>query len=118
VPGTGYSGIRPNYTGADVYANSPGLFLNPLAYTAPSGTWGNAGRDSITGPAQFSMNASFARTFRLRDRYSLDLQIASVNPINHVTFANYNTTINNPQYGTAASPNAMRSLQTTLRLRF
>jgi trimeric autotransporter adhesin len=119
VPGTGFNGIRPNYTGADVYSNAPGQFLNPLAYTAPSGTWGNAGRDSITGPSQFSMNASFARTFRVHDKYTLDVRIDSVNPINHVTFTSWNTTINSPQqYGTAVSANAMRSLQTTLRLRF
>jgi hypothetical protein len=118
VPGTGYSGIRPNYTGADVYSNAQGQFLNPLAFTPPSGTWGNAGRDIITGPAQFSMNASFARTFRVRDRYTLDLQFVSVNPINHVTFGSYNTLIDNPQFGTAQGPNAMRSIQTNLRLRF
>ena len=86
VPGTGFFGIRPNYTGADVYSSLPGQFLNPLAYTAPSGTWGNAARDSITGPSQFSMNASFARTFRLRDKYTLDVRFDSANPINHVTF--------------------------------
>jgi hypothetical protein len=118
VPGTGFNGIRPNYTGADVYSNTPGQFLNPLAFTAPSGTWGNAGRDSITGPAQFSMNASFARTFRLKDKYSLDLQIVSNNPINHVTYTGWNTTIISPQYGTATAANSMRSVQTNLRLRF
>jgi trimeric autotransporter adhesin len=121
VPGTGFFGFRPNYTGADIYSNAPGQFLNPLAYAAPSGTWGNAGRDTITGPSQFSMNASFARTFRLRDRYSLDVRIDSVNPINHVTYTSWNTTITppeSPQYGTAVAANAMRSLQTTLRLRF
>ena len=120
IPGTGFAGlgIRPNYTGADVYSNAPGQFLNPLAYVAPSGEWGNAGRNSITGPEQFSMNASFARTFRLKDRYSLDLRIDSVNPINHVTYTSWNTTINSPQYGTAVAANGMRTLQTTLRLRF
>jgi Carboxypeptidase regulatory-like domain len=119
VPGTGFNGVRPIYTGADVYSNAQGQFLNPLAYAPPlNGAWGNAARNSITGPAQFTMNASFSRTFRLRDRYSLDVRIDSVNPINHVTFTSWNTTINNPQYGTAVSANAMRSLQTTLRLRF
>ena len=74
--------------------------------------------NSITGPMQFTMNASFSRTFRLRDRYSLDVRIDSVNPINHVTYTSWNTTINSPQFGTAVAANAMRSLQTTLRLRF
>jgi hypothetical protein len=119
VPGTGFTGIRPDYTGASVTDAPAGRFLNPAAYAAPVGTWGNAGRDSITGPAQFSMNASFSRTFRLRDRYSLDVRIDSTNPINHVTFTSWNTTINNPsQFGAPVAANAMRNVQTTLRLRF
>ena len=118
IPGTGFTGIRPDYTGASLYNAPPGLDLNPLAYTAPIGHWGNAGRDSITGPAQFTLNGSFMRTFRLKDRYSLDLRVDSINPINHVTYTGWNTTINSPQFGTPAGANVMRSLQTTLRLRF
>ena len=38
VPGTGVTGsIRPDYTGAPLYAAPSGLFLNPAAYTAPLG---------------------------------------------------------------------------------
>ena len=68
VPGTGVTGsIRPDYTGAPLYAAPSGLFLNPAAYTAPlPGQWGNAGRNSIIGPAQFTLNASMGRTFRLK----------------------------------------------------
>lgn len=118
IPGTGFNGIRPDYTGASVTSAPPGLSLNPLAFTAPIGTWGNAGRDSLTGPVQFTFNASLGRTFRVRDRYTLDLRVDSVNPINHVTFGTFNTTITSPQFGVPTAPNAMRSLQTTLRLRF
>ena len=36
VQGTGVTGsIRPDYTGAPLYAAPPGLSLNPAAYTAP-----------------------------------------------------------------------------------
>ncbi len=118
VPGTGFTGIRPDYTGASLYAAPEGLYLNPAAYSVPVGAWGNAGRDSITGPAQLTFNGSLGRTFRLRDRYSLDLRVDSTNPLNHVTFTTWNTTILSPQFGTPFSPNPMRSLQTTLRLRF
>ncbi len=118
VPGTGFTGIRPDYTGAPLYNAPPGLTLNPAAYVAPLGAWGNAGRNSITGPNQFTMNASLGRTFRLKDRYSLDLRVDSTNPINHVTYTTWNTIILSPQFGTPAGANAMRTLQTTLRLRF
>jgi hypothetical protein len=121
VNGTGITGpIRPDYTGAPLYTAPPGFLLNPQAYiVAPSGEWGNAGRNSITGPDQFTLNASLARTFRLRDRYSLDLRVDATNAINHVTFASWNTIVNSGQFGLPTPPaNAMRDLTTTLRLRF
>ena len=120
VPGTGVTGtIRPNVTGASIYSAPSGLFLNPAAYAAPApGQWGNAGRDSITGPMSFSLNGSLARTFRVRDRYNLDLRFDSTNLLNHVTYSGWVTTINSAQFGLPAAANSMRTVQTTLRLRF
>ena len=120
VQGTGVTGtIRPDYTGAALYAAAPGFFLNPAAYTAPlPGQWGNAGRDSITGPAQFTLNASVGRIFRVSDRFNLDVRADSTNPLNHVTFTTWNTIVNSTQFGLPAAANTMRSLQLTLRLRF
>jgi hypothetical protein len=52
VRNTGVTGsLRPDYTGAPVYAAPTGRFLNPAAYAAAAaGLWGDAGRNSITGP--------------------------------------------------------------------
>lgn len=118
--GTGFSGaLRPDYTGAPLYTAPSGFFLNPAAYAAPlPGEWGNAGRNTITGPAQFSLNASIGRTFRLNDRFNLDLRIDSANALNHVAFMSWNTTVTSAQFGLPTATNSMRSLQTTLRLRF
>ncbi len=112
VPGTGVTGtIRPDYIG--------GFNLNLAAYTAPlPGQWGNAGRNSITGPGQFNVNASLGRTFRVSDRLNLDLRFDATNALNHVTFTAWNTIVNSAQFGSPAAANAMRSIQTTLRLRF
>jgi hypothetical protein len=120
VQGTGVTGsVRADYTGAPVYAAAAGLFLNPSAYTAPlPGQWGNAGRDSITGPSQFSLNASLGRTFRLKDRFNLDVRFDSTNALNHVVYTAWNTTVNNAQFGLPIGANTMRAVQTTLRLRF
>ena len=120
VPGTGVTGtIRPDVTGAPIYAAPSGLFLNPAAYVAPSPSqWGDAGRDSILGPRQFTLNASLGRTFRLHDRVNLDFRIDAANFLNHVTFTNWNSTVNNAQFGLPTAANAMRNLQATLRLRF
>ena len=120
VPGTGVTGtIRPHRTGAPVYRGSGGYFLNSTAYTAPlPGAWGDAGRDSITGPAQLTLNTSLARTIRLRDPMNLDFRIDTNNILNHVNYTAWNTTVNSSTFGLPVSTNTMRTLQTTLRLRF
>jgi hypothetical protein len=120
VPGTGVTGtIRPDSTGAPLYRAPAGLFLNPAAYTAPlPGQWGNAGRDSIIGPAQYTLNASLGRTFRLHDRFNLDFRMDSINLLNHVTFVSWNAITNSAQFGLPTAANAMRKEQLTLRLRF
>lgn len=72
VTDTGFSGsIRPDRTSAPLYATTtPGRFLSSASFTAPRiGQWGDAGRDSITGPRQLTFNTPLARTFRLSTRY-------------------------------------------------
>ncbi len=82
------------------------------------GQWGNAGRNSITGPAQFSFNASLTRTFRVNERVNIDLRVDANNVFNHVTFPDWNTTVNSSQFGLPTRANAMRTLQPSLRVRF
>ena len=120
VRGTGVTGsIRPEYTGAPVYETPAGLFLNPAAYQAPAaGQWGNAGRDSITGPSQFTLDASMGRAFPFRDHGNIDLRFDSTNALNHVTFPSWNTTVTSAQFGLPNPANAMRTVRATLRVRF
>jgi hypothetical protein len=120
VPGTGLTGtIRPDPTGASIYSPPPGVHLNPAAYTAPlPGQWGTAGRNSITGPDQFTLDASLVRSFRPSARFYLDLRLDATNLLNHGVFTGWNTTVNSTQFGLPIAANPMRSLQTSLRLRF
>jgi hypothetical protein len=120
VRGTGVTGnLRPDITGAPTYAAPPGLFLNPAAFRVPAaGQWGNAGRSSISGPSQFALNASLGRSFPWRDRYNIDLRFDATNVLNHVTFKNWNTTVTSAQFGLPSRVDDMRSIQSTLRLRF
>ncbi|HEY7387826.1 MAG TPA: TonB-dependent receptor, partial [Bryobacteraceae bacterium] len=121
VTGTGISNaVRANLTGAPIYAAPAGLFLNPAAFAAPpSGQWGNAGRDIITGPMLFSLNGSIGRVFRLPgDRKSIDLRFDMTNVLNHVTYTSWDTVLGSAQFGLPTAANAMRSMQATLRFRF
>jgi hypothetical protein len=118
VPGTGTIGsVRAQLTGQPVDAE--GYYVNPAAFTVPaSGTWGNAGRNSVRGPAQFNMDAGLTRTFLMGDRLQVDWRIDGRNILNRVTFSNINTFVGNPQFGLATFANQMRKLTTTVRLRF
>jgi hypothetical protein len=120
VNGTGVTGsVRASYTGADPYAAPGGLHLNPAAFAAPApDQWGNAGRNSLTGPAQFSLNASAGRTFRWGDHLNADLRVDATNALNHPVFPSWNTVIGSAQFGLPNPANQMRTLQTTLRVRF
>jgi trimeric autotransporter adhesin len=119
VEGTGITGtLRPDETGTSPYLNQNGAYLNPAAFEAPASGWGNAGRNSITGPVQFSLNASLTRTFRVNNRVNMDFRVDVTNVLNAVTFPDWNTTVNNSQFGLPTRANAMRSLQPSLRVRF
>jgi hypothetical protein len=120
VNGTGMTGsLRPDVTGASLYLDNSAGFLNPEAFTRPApGQWGNAPRSSITGPAQFSLNASITRTFRFSERVSMDLRVEATNVLNHVSYPNWNTTVNSVQYGFPTRANGMRTVQPSMRVRF
>lgn len=120
IPGAGFTGtLRPDRTGASLYAAPRGLHLNAAAFTPPQpGQFGHAGRYSINGPSQFTLNASLARTFRPSGRIFLDARIDATNLLNHAVFTGWITTVNSTQFGLPAAATPMRSLETTLRLRF
>ena len=93
--------------------------FNFAAFAAPAaGQWGNAGRNTITGPTQFGLNASLGRIFRIGERKNIDLRFDATNALNHVTFRSFNTTIGSNNLGLLSSPSNMRSLTATLRFRF
>lgn len=134
VPSTNSSSVfRANrVAGQPLHGSTPNVYINPNAFAPPApGQFGNARRDSIPGPDTFSLNASMARNFRVRDRYSLNAEIDASNVLNHVVYSGYYTTVNtpvlvggvltpspNPLFGTPSNTNGMRSLSATLRLRF
>jgi hypothetical protein len=120
VPGTGWIGpLRPSLTGASPYQTAGRAHVNAGAYEAPAaGAWGTAGRNSITGPATFSLDGAMQRTFRAGKRYFMDARIDATNLLNHAVYSSWNTTVGNAQFGLPVSVNPMRSVQGTFRLRF
>jgi hypothetical protein len=120
VPGTAVVGtLRPDATGLSVKAAPDGFFLNSAAFQAPApGQFGNAGRNSITGPSQFALTASLGRSFPWHDRYNIDVRVDATNALNRVTIRSWNTNITSAQFGLPTNVDQMRKIQTTVRLRF
>jgi len=119
VQGTGINGsLRPSLTGASLSAPD-GYYLNPAAYTLPqSGQWGNAGRNSVTGPRQFAFNAGVTRTFQFSEHVSFDWRLDATNLLNRETYTSVNTVLSSLQFGLASTANTPRKIQSTMRLRF
>jgi trimeric autotransporter adhesin len=118
--GTGVTGtVRADYIGGSLAPTLPGYGFNIDAFTKPpAGQWGDAGRNIITGPLEFSLNASAGRVFRIGERRSFDLRYDATNVLNHVTYTSWNTTLGNAQFGLPVSANTMRTMQLTARFRF
>lgn len=120
VRGAGVTGsIRPDVTGVSVYDAPPGFHLNRAAFAAPQeGAWGNAGRNSITGPSQFTLNGSLSRVFPIRDRINLDLRLEANNALNHPVYPSWVSIVTSAQFGLPDQVNQMRSMQIVARMRF
>lgn len=114
-----YNTVRPDYTGASLYDAPAGFHLNRAAVSAPGALrWGNAGRNSINGPSQFTTNASLSRAFRISETKSAELKVESTNPINHVSYSSWNVSALSSQFGLPVGAGSMRTLRTNLRVRF
>jgi hypothetical protein len=120
--GTGFGGsIRPNITGSPYAGARAGYVLNVNNYSAPAaGTYGDARRNSIEGPDQFTLNAGMNRTFRLHDKYTLDAQMNATNVLNHVVYGAWNTgwIPGSTTFGEPTAPNQMRTVSVSFRARF
>jgi len=119
IGGTGAVGSgRANSTGLPINAGT-GLF-NLAAFTIPaSGTYGNAGRNTIVGPNRLTMNLGFGRSFRVHDdRKRLEVRVESTNLTNTPNITSFNTVVNATNYGLPLAVNGMRTVTATARLRF
>jgi hypothetical protein len=111
--------LRAEATGLPVTGgNYP--YFNELAFTTPPpGEYGNAGRGTITGPNQFSLNASLNRAFRFGEtRRQLQLRLTANNVLNHVYISGFGTTVNSQTYGLPTAASATRTITLLLRFNF
>jgi len=110
---------RAQATGLPI--SPPGYtYFNLLAFTTPpTGEFGDAGRDTITGPFRVSFNSALNRAFRFGDtRRQLQLRLSATNALNHVAITSFGTTVNSATYGLPTAASGTRTVQLLLRFSF
>jgi hypothetical protein len=118
-----YNSLRPDATGLEVPLPKDERtwqrFFDTAAFAIPSGTYGNAGRNTITGPGSITMNLSVRKSIRLdENNRRLDFSWQVQNLLNHPNWAGVSTTVNALNFGQVTSVGAMRSMTMNLRVRF
>jgi hypothetical protein len=118
--GTGATGsARASATGLPIESGDG--YFNTLAFRVPvSGTYGNAGRNTIPGPGFFQLNAGIGRSIQIGDdsRRRLEARVEANNVLNHPNITGIGTTVNAVNYGLATRAGNMRTMQFQLRFRF
>jgi hypothetical protein len=119
----GENPIRANATGQPIFG--PGTrtaaeWFNPAAFAAPAAfTYGNVGRNSMTGPPLQTLDLALGRTFRLTENANFQFRAEAFNALNKVNLGTPNRYVNEPQFGTitmAMTPG--REIQLSARISF
>lgn len=97
--------LNPDFRGK-IIKGGPAQYFNPNAYIVPpSGTYGNAGRNSLVGPGLATLDASVRKTTALTERTNLEFRAELFNILNHTNFGTPNEVVYSAA-GTAPSPTA------------
>jgi len=121
---TGGGQDRPNATGLDPTLpgdqQSIARWFNTDAYVLqPLGSFGNAGRNTFTGPGISNVDASIIRNFRIAASKTLQFRLEAFNLLNNPIWNDPNTTLTSPLYGTINSTRRpMREMQLALKFVF
>jgi Carboxypeptidase regulatory-like domain len=112
--------IRPSWNPAfsgPVILGSPNQYYNPNAFIVPpAGTYGNTGRNVLTGPGIAELDFSALKKFDLTERLHAQFRAEFFNILNHANFGIPNTVVYTAATG-GASPTAgvISSTSTTSR---
>jgi hypothetical protein len=118
--------LRPNLVpGASPSTGGGSLkkWFNTAAYSQPTpdtfgNAFGNAPRNSITGPGTVQNNMSLSKTMQLGETRSMELRATANNVFNTVQYSGVDTKLDSATAGQITSAASMRSFQFTARFRF
>jgi hypothetical protein len=81
-------------------------------------TFGNAGRNIISGPGSFSLDTSLSKNFRLFESHRLQMRLDAFNLPNRANFSNPNNTLTSPAFGRIQGAGGGRVLQISAKYLF
>ena len=111
---------RPNVVGSPYVRNTNTLvWINPTAFSRnAAGTFGNAGYNSLVGPAFFDLDTNLTRFFKVRENQRFELRFEFFNTLNHTNLNNPVTSLSSASFGTIQSAADPRILQFALKYSF
>jgi hypothetical protein len=118
VGGGTFAYDRPNVI------TSPGTDGQYVSYNgqlfaiAPQYTFGNAGRNSLTGPSYVTLDAMIARRLALSTRTSIQLRLEAFNLFNRSNYQLPDTFVDHVTFGQSLAAYPPRQLQLAARLTF
>ena len=78
--------------------------INPAAFAVPAaGTFGNVGRNIMSGPSAFNWDFSLFKNFRIHEGQNLEFRAELFNVFNTPQFANPVGTSTSPAFGQSVS---------------
>jgi len=98
---------------------TPDQWFNTACFSLlPTNTFGNAGRNVVTGPGLVNVDLSLSRIFAIRERLRLQFRAEAFNVANHPNFNFPAATQNSPSFGHIASAADPRQIQLGMKLVF
>jgi len=89
--------VRPNRAAGfsgPLYAKTVQQWFNPAAFSAPySGTFGNVGRDTLTGPGLSELDLALAKSTTIHERVRAQFRAEFFNVLNHSNFTTPNAVV-------------------------
>jgi trimeric autotransporter adhesin len=114
---SGESIAIPNPTTKEWFNTAAFCITGQAGCSGPT-VYGDAGRDIIEGPWQYTFNSALNKTITIRETRSLELRLSASNIFNTPYFSGLNTTVNSITFGQVTGVSNMRRITMVLRFRF
>jgi hypothetical protein len=111
---------RPDVLRSAALSNpTPDRWFDVTAFAlAPYGSFGNAGRNILTGPGYQSINVSIVKNLRLAERSNLQIRAEAFNLLNRANFDLPNIFFGTPAFGAVQSAETPRRIQFGAKILF